>query len=271
MGQQVTITALIVTYNAERFIHGCLESVKGWVDEIIVVDRFSSDKTIEIAHRYTERIIQSEEPSHELRTNIGIDAAKSEWVLKINATERITSELKEEIIKTISNNKKYAGYHIPRKNYVSCIFLEEKPGPIYLFKKGAGRFNRERAHAPIQLNGKVGYLKNFKIHWACLDVKSGIDKMNSYTSRDAKMVFVGYPDAFFWKRPVYRVNTFNLLYRTFAGFFVSYILGRYYRYGLPGLVSSMGDAFCLYTEMAKLWELQYKKEHNIKDELLPLD
>ena len=272
MGQKATISALIVTYNAEKFIRGCLESVKGWVDEIILVDMFSSDKTVEIARRYTERIIQSEEKSHESRTNIGIDAAKSEWILKVLATERITPELRDEIIETINGDKKkYVGYHIPRKSYCTCEFIEERPGPIYLFKKGAGKFNPIRLHAQIKLKGKVGYLKNFNIHWASFSFEQGIDKLNQYTSFEAKKVFSGHPDAFWWKRPVYKVTPFNLLYRMLAGFYMFYIQAKFYRYGMHGFIESIAGAFCFYAEMAKLWELQYKKEHNIKDELLPPD
>jgi len=140
-----------------------------------------------------------------------------------------------------------------------------------LFKRGAGRYSDTRAHAPIELQGKTGYLKNSNIHWASLSFEAGINKLNSYTSRDARKVFNGNPKAFWWKRPVHKVNAFNLLYRTLAGFYMFYFQAKFYRYGLHGLIESIGGAFVFFTEMAKLWELQYKQKHNIKDELLPLD
>lgn len=272
MTKKATISAVVVTYNAQRFIRGCLESLKGWVDEIILVDMFSSDKTVEITRHYTERIIQSEEKSHEARTNIGIDAAKSEWILKVLATERITPELRDEIIGTINDRKrKYLGYHVPRKSYCICEFIEERPGPIYLFKKGAGKFNPLRIHGQIELKGKVGYLKNFNIHWTSLNFEYGIDKLNQATSIEAKIAFSGHPDAFWWKRPVYNVTPFNLFYRMAAGFYMLYIRAKFYRYGMHGFIESIATSFYFFVEMAKLWELQYKKEHNIKDELLPPD
>jgi len=271
MGQKATISALVVTYNAERFIRGCLESVKGWVDEIIIVDMFSRDKTIEIARRYTDKIIQSEEESHELRSNIGIDNAKSDWILKVNATERISLKLKGEIIEVINSNEKYVGYYMPRKSYVTCAFIEEKPGILYLFKRVAGKYSDIRAHAPIELKGKIGYLKNFNIHWSSLSIEGGIDKLNRYTSRDAKRVFAGNPNAFWWRRPVYRVNIFNLLYRPLAGFYMYYFQAKFYRYGMHGFIESIIGGFVFFVEMAKLWEFQYKERRGIKDELLPLD
>lgn len=270
--RKAAISAVVVTYNADRFIRGCLESLKDWVDEIILVDMFSSDKTVEITRQYTERIIQSEEKSHESRTNIGIDAAKYEWILKVLATERITPELRDEIIETINNNKKgYVGYHIPRKSYCTCAFIEERSGPIYLFKRTAGRYSSVKLHAQIELKGKVGYLKNFKIHWASFSLEQGLEKLNRYTSIEAKAVFSGHPDAFWWKHPVYKVTPLNLLYRMAAGFYMFYIQVGFYRYGMHGFIESIGGAFYFYAEMAKLWELQYKKKYSIDDKLLPLD
>lgn len=268
MEQKTTISALVVTYNAERFIHACLESIKGWVDEIIVVDMFSPDRTIEIARRYTDKIIQSKEGSHELRSNLGIDKAKADWILKVNATERISEILKKEILHAITNNE-YVGYHIPRRNYIFGVFMEEKPGPLYLFKRGYGRFTGLGGHETIRLQGKVGYLKTSKMHWACFSLEEAVDKVNLYTSRDAKTVFEGHPEAFFWKRPVYRANLINMIYRPAVGFFSVYFLAKMYRYGMHGFIAAVMNAFNYFLEIAKLWELQYKKEHNIKDELLP--
>jgi glycosyltransferase involved in cell wall biosynthesis len=260
-----TITAVMITYNAERFIRGSLESIKDLADEIIVVDRFSTDQTIKIARKYTDKIIQSKLDASE-RMNIGIDKATSDWILIIGATERIPEALKKEILDAVKNNG-YVGYHIPRNNYVYCSFMKEKVGPIWLFRKGTWRYACIGGHESIHLKGKVGYLKNFKIHWASLSIEAGIDKINKYTSRDAKAVFAGNPNAFWWRRPVYRVNLFNLFYRTLAGFYAYYFVGKYYRYGMHGFIESVLGAFYYFVEMAKLWELRYREKHNIKDEV----
>jgi len=271
MGQKTTITALIVTYNAERFICGCLESLK-WVDEIIVMDMFSTDRTIEIALKYTDKIIQDKEENAEARTNLGIDRASSDWILKILATERITDALKVEIIKRINSNENFEGYHIPRKNYFYGRFIKEKPGPLYLFKKGAGKYPCISGHEKIAIKGKVGRLKNFKIHYSAITIREIIDKGNTYTSNDAKAVFAGHPRAFGGcKLPVYRANLYHLLYRPLWGFFAFYTIGKGYKYGMHGLIIALFSIFWNFIEIAKLWELQYKKKHNIKDELIPED
>ncbi len=268
MKYKPTISALVVTYNAERFIKGCLESVK-WADEIIVVDKFSSDRTIEIAKEYTDKIFQSEEEGHHARTNFGIDRAASDWILKVNATERITEALKNEILEKISGNEDYAGYYVPRLDYFYGRFIEEKLGLLYLFKKGAGKYPCIGGHEEIDIKGKRGYLKNFKIHYSAITIRDIIDKGNSYTSNDAAVVFAGHPRAFGCKLPVYRANLFNLLYRPVWGFISIYVMGKGYRYGMHGFITAVVSAFFHFIEIAKLWELQYKKERNIEDNKLP--
>lgn len=272
MGQKATITAVLVTYNAERFIRGSLESIKNWVDEIIVVDSmFSTDRTVEIAREYTDKIFR-DKGRHLVRRNIGIDNTTSNWILIVNATERITKALKNEIIETINEKESCAGYHIPRRNYLYGRFVEERPGPLFLFKKGAGRYLYNRGeHETIPIKGKVGCLKNLEVHYSAITIHDLIDKGNRYTSNDAKAVFAGNPRAFGCKLPAHRANLFNLLYRTVLGFFSFYIYSKGYKYGMHGFIFAIHCAFSNFIEIAKLYELQYKKEHNIDDTAIPLE
>lgn len=271
MKKKFTISAVMVSYNAERFIRGCLESLKGWVDEIIILDWFSSDGTIEIARSYTDNIIQTKEINAEVRINMGIEKAKSDWILRIHATERITPELKEEIIERLNNNEGYAGYYIPRKNYFYGRLIEERPGPLYLFKKTSGRYTCIGAHEIIPIKGKIGHLKNFKIHYSAITIEDLIAKGNTYTSNDVKKVFAGNPHAFACRIPVRRAHLGNLFYRSIWGFLSFYVFGKGYKYGMHGFITAVISAFYHFSEITKLWELQYKKKHDIKDESIPID
>jgi glycosyltransferase involved in cell wall biosynthesis len=230
---------------------------------------FSTDNTIEIAKEYTQKIFQDSSDAP-IRGNIGISKATSDWILCIGATERITQSLKEEIITTVKNEK-YVGYHIPRKNYVYGIYMEERPGPLYLFRRGPWRYSCIGGHETIKLNGKIGYLRNFKLHWASPGIEDSVNKINFYTSRDAKTVFANHPNAFFWRHPVKRANLFNMLYRPLVGFFSIYFFAKMYRYGMQGFIVAVMSAFNYFLEIAKLWELQYKKQHMIKDDPLILE
>ncbi len=269
MESRATITALLVTYNAERFMRVCLESLK-WADEIVVVDWFSKDNTVKIAKEYTDKIYIEKETLHAKRANIGIEKSTSDWILKANATEVITEPLKNEILEAINKENNFVGYYIPRLNYFWGKLIPERPGTLFLFKRGAGKFRSYGVHERTMLKGKIGYLNNFKVHWGGhITIEEGINKTNQATSSDAREAFFGKPDAFFWGRPIYKANIFNLIYRPIVGFFSLYFLGGFYRYGMHGFIISMHHAFNFFLEVAKLYELQYKHEHHIDDKLIP--
>lgn len=269
MKDKNSITALVPTYNSERYIRGCLESVK-WVDEIIVIDGFSSDRTVEIARQYTDNVFQ-DSSGYSARVNMGIDRAASEWILQINSNERIPEALREEILQAISTDAQYESYYIPRLNYFWGKTIEERPGTLYLYPKGAVRYPCVARHEVIPLIGKVGCLRTPKIHWAAFTIEETIEKWNNFTSDDARAVFAGHHCAFLWKRPVIRANLWNMLYRPLAGFAAAYFLRRGFRHGMHGFVLAVLNAFYYFLEIAKLWELQYKRQHNSSDQCLPLD
>ena len=110
------ISVVTITLNEERNIRSCLESVK-WVDEIIIVDSFSTDKTVEICDEFTNRIYQRLWPGFGAQKNFGIDQALSEWVLIVDADEKVTQALREEIQETLKQPGNIVGYHIPRCNF----------------------------------------------------------------------------------------------------------------------------------------------------------
>lgn len=265
MGEKVTLSVVMMSYNSGKFIRGSLECIKGWVDEIIIMDMFSADDTVEIARKYTDKVFQDKTYGNQ-RLKDGISKATSDWVLIVATTDRITQPLKEEILVAIKKDV-YVGYRIPRKTYILGLYIEERPGPLSLIKRNA-QICVGVGHRWVSIKGKVGYLNNLKIHWGFSSIETAIAKINIQSSIDAGKAFAGHPDAFFWKRPVYRANLFNMLYRPIVGFFAVYFLGKMYRYGMHGLLFTMMSAFNNFLEIAKLWELQYKKEHHISGETM---
>ena len=110
------LSVVIITKNEEEDIGPCLESVK-WADEIIVVDSFSEDKTVEICRRYGSKVLERKDEGYAKKKNFGIDEAAGEWILSLDADERISPELAEEIKEVLRGKGDDDGYLIPMKFY----------------------------------------------------------------------------------------------------------------------------------------------------------
>lgn len=184
-----TISAVIVAFNEEANIKACLESVK-WTDEIILVDSFSTDKTVEIAKQYSAKIFQKKWKGFAADKDFGVTKAASEWIVLIDADERITEKLKEEIKEKLNKVSEYDGYFIPRKNYFSGKWIKHCGWyPNYmlrLFKKDKGRHDKREVHERVVVEGKVGYLKELLEHYSYKSVSDYRQRFDRYTSLEAQ-------------------------------------------------------------------------------------
>jgi len=184
-----SISAIIITYNEEKNIEACLSSVK-WTDEIIVVDSNSTDNTVNLAKKFTEKVITAENISYGLKKNIGIENASSEWILWLDADERITPELEEEI-KKVTNLNDHAAYYINRKSFFINKFIKHcgwyPDYTLRLFKSSIGLiFNTAGVHEKLDYIGKTWKLKNAMLHYTDMDYEHYIDKLNNYTTLSAQ-------------------------------------------------------------------------------------
>lgn len=167
-----TLSVVLATFNEEENLGDTLESVRDIADEIIVVDGTSTDKTVEIAQKYGAKVkITTNKPNFHINKQMAIDMASKDWILQLDADERLAPELKKEILSAI--NYKQAtinGYWIPRKNWFLGRFLMK--GGVYpdytlrLYKKGKGRLPQKDVHEQTIVEGKVAYLANPLIHMA---------------------------------------------------------------------------------------------------------
>lgn len=167
MMQKISIA--LAVFNEEENLRSCLESVKDFAGEIVIVDGGSLDKTLDIAKEFGAKIIQtSNPPVFHINKNKAIDAASGDWVLQLDADEVVTEELAEEIKKVTNLKSDINGYWIPRKNFFLGRFLT-KGGqyPDYtlrLYRRGKGRLPAKDVHEQAEVIGKVGYLKNALLH-----------------------------------------------------------------------------------------------------------
>ena len=161
------LTAIIPTGNEEHNIVEAIQSVS-FADEVMVVDSFSTDKTVELAKPLANKIIQREYQNSASQKNWAIPQAKYEWILLLDADERITTELAEEIKDILSSQPIESGFWIYRQNY----FMGKKvrfsgwqdDKVIRLFKRDECRYEDKHVHAEITTQGKIGFLKNKMLH-----------------------------------------------------------------------------------------------------------
>ncbi len=186
-----TLSVTIAVFNEEANLDACLSSVRRLADEIVVVDGGSTDRTVEIAKKFTKNIIRTDNPPiFHINKQKALDACTSEWILQLDADEVIPDDLQKEIIRTI-NNKQEAihGYYIPRKNYFWGHWMR-KGGQypdyvIRLIRRGKGRFPSKTVHEQIEVDGKLGYLKHPMDHIAYRTKADYWRKADAYTTLTA--------------------------------------------------------------------------------------
>ncbi|MEM5871812.1 MAG: glycosyltransferase family 2 protein [Candidatus Aenigmatarchaeota archaeon] len=186
--KKLPLSVVIITLNEEKHIRECLESVK-FADEIIIVDSFSKDKTINIAKKFGCKIYKRKFDGFGQLKNYGIEKAKNLWILNIDADERVTNELREEI-ENVLKNPKHDGYYIPRKSFIGKKWIKYAgQWPDYqlrLFRKDKGKFEEKIVHERVIVNGKVSYLRNPLIHYNYENWHHYFVKSNIYSTREAQ-------------------------------------------------------------------------------------
>ena len=185
-----TISTIIITKNEEENIEACLESVL-WTDEIIVLDSGSTDNTLTICKKYAPkvRVYAADWPGFGKQKNRALAFATSTWILSVDADERVTPELQQEILQKLDNANCVA-YNIPRLTYfldkpIKYCFGNKSDAPLRLVKKDYGKFSDDIVHERLIVNGAVGKLQNKLQHFSFGSIEELINKINSYSTLGA--------------------------------------------------------------------------------------
>lgn len=250
--RKLKISVVLATYNEERNIARCLDSVKELADEIVIVDGKSTDKTVEISKKYKARVILVDNnPTHfHEQKKIAIEAAKGEWVLQLDADECLTEKLVEEIKSAVKGEAD--GYWMPRSNYFLGRFLK-KGGqyPDYtlrLYRNGKGNLQALDVHEQAVVEGTVGYLKHPMLHYGTPDFENYLVRNNKYTSLMAEQYTQ-------MKLPINIINAFNhLVILPFKEFIWIYIRHRGYVDGFPGFVFALFSGLRYGIAYIKYWQ-----------------
>jgi glycosyltransferase involved in cell wall biosynthesis len=185
------LSVIIITKNESANIRACLESV-AWADEIIVVDSGSTDGTLEIAREFTPHVhVHADWPGFGAQKNRALDYASKDWVLSLDADERVTPELRTEI-EAVLQNAQADGYEIPRlSNFCGRFMRHSGWHPDYvlrLFKRGKGRFSDALVHESVQMQGSTARLHQPLLHYSYRDFEDVLSKLNSYSSAASTML-----------------------------------------------------------------------------------
>lgn len=236
-----TFSVVLATFNEEKNLPDCLDSVRQLADEIIVVDGTSNDKTVEVAKKYGAKVAVTDNPPvFHINKQKAIDLATKDWVFQLDADERVTPELAREIKSVVSHKPSVIGYWIPRKNWFLGRFLM-KGGqyPDYtlrLYRQGRGRLPQKTVHEQAIVEGKVGYLKNPLVHMADSSLRRYFIRFNRYTNliaNELKEKKIGY-------NPVMAISYIFVL--PFWWFMLTYVRHKGFMDSWQGFVFSFFSA-----------------------------
>jgi glycosyltransferase involved in cell wall biosynthesis len=246
------LSVVIITYNEEGNILRCINSVKDLADEIVVVDSFSTDRTVEICNSSGCRVFLHQFEGYGQQKQFGVDQAVNDWILSLDADEEVTNELKQEI-RTLLQKKviPHGGYYIPFAFcYMGRVLRHVGVGNLRLFDRTRGRFRIVAVHESVDMDGSIGKLKGKVIHYSYRDLSHHLQKLNTYTTQAAE----GY---------IANGKTFSKVWVGFKfpiTFFVFYFIRLGIINGYRGFLWSFFAAFYGSLKVAKTIEMQEKKK-----------
>jgi len=249
-----TLSVIVITKNEERNIRACLQSV-AWADEIIVVDAGSQDRTMEIAKEFSQKVYSRPWDGYGAAKNFGLSQCTGEWILSLDADERITPELQHEILDRIpSLDPKIAALSMPRRANFLGTWINHcgwYPGRITrIFRRSAGRFTEEKVHERLVIEGETIPLRSDLLHFSDPDLRYYFEKFNKYTSLAAEELLVQKKGKILIRLIVNPIWVFIRMYIVRLGFLD----------GIPGLILCVLSANYVFTKYAKLWEYSIRKE-----------
>ena len=247
--ERIPLSVVVLTRNEEKNIAECLDSVKDWVEEIVVVDDYSRDRTLDIVRRYTDKIHQRKWEMEGRQRNFAYSQAGCDYVLSLDADERIMPELRDEIIETFKKGPEYAGYNLRHRNYLGKYWIRHGEwypnAKLKIFKKDNFKYEEAEYHPRAFLEGKTyTFTKGDIIHYNYPDFRSLFAKLNHQTDFEAKK----------WLRDGRKMSLPRCLRKMYTRFFKYYFIKKGFLDGFIGFFMALFSGMYQFYTYCKYWE-----------------
>ena len=243
------LTVTVITYNESAHIAAALESVT-WADEIIVVDSGSTDGTADIARANATRVIVREWPGYSEQKNFAADQATHDWVLSMDADERVTPALADEIRRLLAGTPPAAAYRVPRVTWHLGRWIRSTDWypdhQLRLYDRTRARWSGAYVHEAVHVDGPVGTLTHELQHYAYRGLSDHLETIDRYTSLAARQM----------REAGRSAGVLQLAGHPPIAFLRNYLLRGGFRDGQAGFVISAMNAYYVFLKFAKLWEIR---------------
>lgn len=249
------LSGIVITKNEEQMIRDCLISLS-FVDELIVVDTGNTDRTNEIAEELGARVVKSTGNDYSKFRNDGLAESTGNWILCVDADERVTPLLRNEIIDTLDKtSEKVSAYDLPRNNiFLGKVMSHGGWGGDFvtrLFKRSELKGWHNALHEQPEYSGKLGKLANSLIHFSHRDLSSMLDKTLFFTSFESKLRFDS-------RHPA--IVTWRFVRVMLSEFYLRFVKLSAWKDGTEGVIDGMFQVFNTFIIYARLWEMQLQNE-----------
>ena len=253
MSNLAPLSVVIIAKNEEKNLPDCLESVK-WAKEVVVVDDESTDRTVEIAKQYTNKIIRRKMDAEGRHRNFAYAQTTQDWILSLDADERVSPALALELERIVTQDDlTFSGHSIPIKTFIGKRWIRRAgyypANKLRLFRKGKFRYEEANVHPRAFLDGKESPLKNDILHFGYRSFTHFIDKLNNQTTLEAEK----------WVEDKRRISAGKTLYKSTDRFCRHYFLKKGCEDGFMGFLMSVCHALYQLFTYAKYQELKNAK------------
>jgi glycosyltransferase involved in cell wall biosynthesis len=251
MDNKIPVSVVVLTKNEESCIGECLESLR-WADEVIIVDDLSTDRTLEIARKFTDKIFSRKMDVEGAHRNWAYAQAKNRWVLSLDSDEQVTGGLSRQIASAIISDK-FVAYAIPLRNFIAKFWVRHggwyPASKVRLFCKDKFKYEEVQVHPRVFIDGACGHLSADIIHKGYPDLEHFLNSINRQSTLEARK----------WVSTNRRMTFGIIVWRAVDRFFRRYLRKKGYKDGLYGFIIAYFDSFYQIISYAKYKELLKNK------------